>query len=127
MALDYAGFIAAFPEFENQTTYPQASFRFWQGIADIRLDASRWGALLDHGAQLFIAHNMVEQARNAANSGAAAGRVQGPTTAKTIDKLSKSQDATAVTIEEAGDWNSTTYGIQFYQLMLIVGSGGLQL
>ena len=120
MAFVFSDFAAAFPEFASA---PQPSFAFWQGIANLRLDVCRWGDLLDYGAMLFIAHNLAEQARNLKGSGA----VVGPTTAKSIDKLSKSMDVTAVTIAEAGDWNSTTYGIQFYQLMLMMGSGGMQL
>lgn len=125
MAFAYADFTAVFPEFANTATYPQASFTFWQSIANLRLDPCRWGPLLDHGAMLFVAHNLVEQARNA-KSPSATGAVQGPTASKTIDKLSKTQDVGVVTLAEAGDWNSTTYGIQFYQLMLIAGSGGRQ-
>lgn len=127
MSFTYTEFTAAFPEFKNDgaVIYSHGSFTFWQGIAAIRLDPCRWGDLLDHGAMLFIAHNMAVQARNTRTRGVA-GAVEGPTTAKSIDKLSKSQDVGSVTIEGAGDWNSTTYGIQFYQLMLMFGSGGLQ-
>ena len=128
MSFVYSDFTAAFPEFANTATYSQASFTFWQGIANARLNVCRWGDLLDQGAMLFIAHNMASQARNAkaAAKGQIVGAPSGPLTAKSIDKLSVSQDANAVTIEGAGDWNSTTYGVQFYQLMLIVGSGGQQ-
>ncbi len=120
MAFAYADFIAAFPAFSDATKYPQASFTFWLGVAGLRLDANRWGDYLDYGSQLFIAHNLATAGR------AGAGTVTGPTSAKSIDKLSKSMDVSAVTIEGAGDWNSTTYGIQFYQLMLMMGSGGMQ-
>ncbi|PTR06438.1 MULTISPECIES: DUF4054 domain-containing protein [unclassified Novosphingobium] len=129
MAFAYSDFIAAFPEFSDQTKYPEASFTFWQGIAALRLRADRWDALLDHGSMLFIAHNMAVQRKNAiaAAKGGAVGAIDGPTTAKSIDKLSKSQDVSAVTLEGAGDWNATTYGVQFWQLALMVGSGGRQL
>lgn len=129
MSFSFSDFTAAFPEFSDPLAYPQASFTFWQGIAALRLPADRWAELLDHGSMLFIAHNMAVQRRNAkaAAKGGAVGAIEGPTTAKSIDKLSKSQDASAVTLEGAGDWNSTTYGVQFWQLAQIVGAGGLQL
>lgn len=129
MSFTYSDFTAAFPEFSDATSYPQATFTFWQGIAALRLRADRWCELLDHGSMLFIAHNMAVQRRNAvaAAKGKAVGTVEGPATAKSIDKLSKSQDVTSVTLEGAGDWNSTTYGIQFWQLAQMVGSGGRQL
>lgn len=129
MSFSYSDFTAAFPEFSNTVAYPEASFSFWQGIAALRLPPDRWAELLDHGSMLFIAHNMAVQRRNAkaAAKGSALGQVEGPTTAKSIDKLSKSQDASAVTVEGAGDWNATTYGIQFWQLAQMIGAGGLQL
>lgn len=129
MAFAYSDFIAAFPEFSDAAKYPQASFTFWQGIAALRLRADRWCKLLDHGSMLFIAHNLVVQRRNAAAAakGKTVGSIEGPTTAKSIDKLSKSQDTSAVTLAEAGDWNASTYGVQFWQLAQMVGSGGRQL
>lgn len=130
MAFTYDQFIAAFPEFADQAVYPQGTFTFWQGIAALSLNACRWGALLDFGAQLFIAHNMLEQARAlqvAAMGGTSVGQVSGPVAAKSIDKISYAFNTDAVTIEGAGDWNNTNYGIRFYQLSLKLGSGGLQL
>lgn len=129
MSFTHDDFVAAFAEFADPSQFPDSSFTFWQGIAALRLRADRWCELLDHGSMLFIAHNMVVQRRNAkaAWNGGSLGTVEGPTTAKSIDKVSKSQDAAAVTIEGAGDWNATTYGIQFYQLAQIVGAGGRQL
>lgn len=130
MTVSYSSFIEAFPEFANPETYPPGTFLFWQGIAALRLNASRWGALLDFGAQLFVAHNMLEQARAlkvAESGGTSVGQVTGPLSAKAIDKISMAFNTDAVTVEGAGDWNATTYGIRFYQLALQLGSGGLQL
>lgn len=130
MAFTYSDFVGAFPEFTDTTTYPEGTFTFWQGIAVLRLNACRWGALLDFGAQLFIAHNMLEQARAlkvAEMGGISVGQVSGPVSAKAVDKLSYAFNTDAVTVEGAGDWNATTYGVRFYQLALMMGSGGLQL
>lgn len=130
MAFTYASFVEAFPEFADAGTYPPGTFTFWLGIAALRLNACRWGALLDFGAQLFVAHNMLAQARAlkvAAMGGTSVGQVSGPVSAKSVDKISYAFATGAVTIEEAGDWNATTYGVRFYQLALQLGSGGMQL
>lgn len=130
MAFTYGQFVESFPEFADPETYPPGTFEFWKGIATLSLNACRWGALLDFGAQLFIAHNMLEQARAlkvAANGGTSVGQVTGPLTAKAIDKISMAFNTDAVTLEGAGDWNATTYGVRFFQLARMIGSGGLQL
>lgn len=130
MAVTYAAFVEAFPEFADPETYPPGTFEFWKGIAALSLNASRWGALLDFGAQLFIAHNMTEQARAlkvAGTGGTTIGQVTGPLSAKAVDKISMAFNTDAVALEGAGDWNASTYGIRFYQRALMLGSGGLQL
>lgn len=130
MAVTYASFITSFPEFADTDTYPPGTFAFWQGVALLSLNACRWGALLDFGAQLFIAHNMLEQARAlkiVANGGTSVGQVTGPLAAKAVDKISMAFNTDAVTLEGAGDWNATTYGVRFFQLALMMGSGGMQL
>lgn len=130
MSFVYTDFTTAFPEFSNAATYPEGTFNFWQGIANLRLNVCRWGELLDHGAMLFIAHNMKEQAKSILNStlgtGTKIGEVSGPVSAKSIDKISFAFATDTVTVEGAGDFNSTSYGVQFFQLALMVGSGGMQ-
>jgi hypothetical protein len=128
MSFAYANFIAAFPEFSNATQFPQPTFAFWQTIANERLNVRRWGALLDTGAMIFNANNRARAATRAtaAAVGGIPGANEGPLTAKSVDKVSMSFDANAATIEGAGNYNLTTYGTQFYELMLIVGSGGQQ-
>lgn len=36
-------------------------------------------------------------------------------------------DVSGILITDAGHWNQTTWGVQFYQLMMMAGAGGIQL
>lgn len=92
------------------------------------LRAEVWGDDLDDGSMLYIAHNLVLARRNA--KGAATdnlGASAGPIASKGVGAVSVSYDVAAGTIEGAGAYNLTTYGVQFYQLMMMYGAGGVQL
>lgn len=96
------------------------------------LNECRWADLYDDGQMLFVAHYLVLYAREAeatsnGDDASFAGQVQGVETSKTVDKVSVSFDVSKVTLEDAGHWNMTTYGIQFFQLVQMVGMGGVQL
>jgi hypothetical protein len=122
-------FTANFPEFADADVYPATAFTFWYGIAGQLLDEDRWGTLLDVGAQLYVAHNLVLEARAQAQAafGAVPGETTGPISGKTVDKVSATY-AVAEAIEEGGgQFNLTTYGTRFFGLVLMMGSGGMQL
>ena len=57
-------FRADFPEFSNTTTYSDSLINFWLGIGVLRLNAGRWGALLNQGLELFTAHFISISAMN---------------------------------------------------------------
>jgi hypothetical protein len=118
-----------FPEFSDTTMYPDGSIDFWLSVADASLKEPLWAGLWDQGCELFAAHNIALGAMNqlTAESGGVPGTVKGPQTSKAVDKVSVSNDASAVTHMGAGHWNMTSYGIRFYQLARIVGAGGFQL
>jgi Protein of unknown function (DUF4054) len=124
--IDYAGFIAAFPEFSNPVPYPQASVTFWITQAGIQLNARRFGASLDLATMLFVAHNMVLGAQAAATAATATGIVgeaSGPVASKTVGPVSASYDTAAVAVAGAGFWNQTQYGQRLFQLMQAYCSG----
>lgn len=129
MTVTAASFRADFPEFASTTTYPDAMVSVWLAAAGNLLDAARWGALLDLGTELFIAHNLVLGARDqkAATNGGTGGAASGVMSSKSVDKVSVSYDTGAGTIEGAGAWNLTTYGVRYLQLARLVGAGGLQI
>lgn len=126
--MDIATFRQTFPEFASVSSYPDAQVTFWLNIAANRVNPTAWGELTDLGVSLFTAHNLVmaAQAAKTAGVGGAPGQVAAVQTAKSVDKVSASYDATSTTIEGAGNWNATNYGVRFWQYAEMMG-GGLQL
>jgi hypothetical protein len=123
-------FLVNFPEFAvDRSLYPNSKIQFWLDLAYRRLTAARWANLLDTGAQLYTAHNIVleAQALKAAQSGGIPGISTGPINSKSVDKVSVGYDTSAASMENAGDYNLTTYGIRYWKLVQIVGSGAVQI
>lgn len=118
-----------FPAFASQTTYPDSAINFWLLVATKRLDATRWADMLDVGTELFVAHNLTIDAQNAraVAAGGIAGQASGIVASKSVDKVSVAYDTGAVTYEEAGFYNLSSFGTRFWELMMIVGMGGAQL
>jgi hypothetical protein len=48
-------------------------------------------------------------------------------TSKSVDKVSMGYDSSATLNPDAGFWNNSRYGSEFYQLILMFGAGGRQL
>lgn len=124
--MDASTFKVIFPEF-TETSDP--AIDFWLGLAGVQLNVDRWSNLLDQGTALFVAHHLAISARDlaVASSGGIGGEVKGPLTQKSVDKVSASYDASSATYADAGFWNMTTYGLQYWNLLLMVGAGGIQL
>lgn len=122
---------ASFPEFSSIDDFPSPQFTFYLNFAAKRLDEQRWVDLYDEGITFFVLHYLVlaARAKDASDAGGAAalGKVKGLETSKAVDKVSVSYDVGSVSLSDAGHWNQTTYGIQFYQLVQLVGMGGIQL
>ena len=127
--LTESSFREAMPMFADVQKYPSAQFNYYLKLALKLLPESRWDDLLDDGYTFFIAHYLTLYARDMAfvDVGGIGGKVVGNETSKSIDGVSKSMDVSSVLNSDAGHWNQTTYGIQFYQLMMMVGAGGIQL
>lgn len=115
-----------FPEFGNVTTYPDSLITFWLTVSVSLLTPEIWCDLLNYGTELFVAHQLALSAQRqaAAAVGGVPGTAVGMTTAKAIDKVSTSFDTASVAIDNAGYYNLTSYGIQFWQLAQMVGSIG---
>jgi hypothetical protein len=125
-----AEFRAAFPQF-GEDLFPDARVVFYLALAGKRLPAERWVDMLPEGTGLFVAHYLtLERAAAKAADGTggidvAAGPVIG--SSKTVGGVSKAENragAAATGYMNAGQWNDTVYGKQFYELLLIVGAGG---
>ena len=93
------------------------------------VNATRWAELTNIGIELVTAHHLVLSARDqmAATVGGVPGVMTGPTSAKAIDKVSTSYDTGAATLENAGFWALSSYGIRFLTLARMMGAGGLQI
>ena len=128
MTITAAQFAIDFPEFANATTFPPASIDFWLNVASLTLNAQAWGALLDMGTELFVAHHMAIAARDqaAVSTGGMPGTQTGPTASKAVDKVSVSYDTASAAVNDAGFWNLTSYGTRFLFYSRMVGAGGLQ-
>jgi len=124
-----AQFRQDFPEFGNTTTYQDASVSFWMTIAVSMVNPDRWGVLTDQGIELVTAHHLAlaKRDQDASAAGGTPGEVKGPTSSKSVDKVSVSYDTGAVTLQDAGFWNLTTYGVRFLTIARAMGAGGLQL
>lgn len=126
--MDAAQFRTDFPEFSDTAAYPDSGVTYWLRIAGLLMDTLKWGDLYDVGTELFIAHNLVleRQAQKSAATGAVPGQSQGPTSSKTVDKVSVSYDTNAGIVKDAGHWNLTTYGTRYMGLVNMIGAGGMQ-
>jgi hypothetical protein len=127
--MDAATFRQTFPEFADTVEYPGAQIAFWIATGSKFLNAERFADIYDFALQLYTAHHLTIAKRNqlSAQAGGAPGTLNGPVASKTVDKVSVSYDTSAVTLADAGFWNATGYGVQFFQLVRMFGAGGIQL
>lgn len=127
MTVTVASFIQDFPEFSDASRFPIATINFYLNLAqDV---TASWADFADYGAQLYIAHNLVLESRAMQVSafGGQPGTLEPIITGKSVGGVSKTGELGPITIDGAGQWNSTNYGVRFYMLCQIVGAGGLQL
>lgn len=131
--MDIAAFRAAFPQFTD-TLVPDARVRFHLTVAGKLLPAARWGDLLTEGTGLYVAHMLTLElaARKSADGTGGAEAAAGPVTAetKTVGSMSRSVTragaaAQGTALANAGQYNATIYGQQFWQLVQAVGAGGM--
>lgn len=127
--LTESSFRESMPMFADVNAYPSSQFNFYLNYGVKLLPEKRWDDLLDEGLTFFVAHylTLYKRTMSAALIGADTGKVVGNETSKSVDSVSKSMDVSGVTLDDAGQWNQTTWGIQFLQLARMVGAGGVQL
>jgi len=118
-----------FPQFNNSTLYPDTQVQFRLNLADIQLDQNRLGRLFPYLVELFVAHYLTLQAgdNRSAALGRAGGSSSGIVSSKSVDKVSVSYDNASTLNPDAGFWNNTRYGAEFYQTICMFGAGGRQL
>lgn len=118
-----------FPEFADTTTYPDTQVTLWLTVGSNLVNACRWRELTTLGIELVAAHHLVLGRRDqqAALVGGVPGQMTGPLSSKAVDKVSAGYDTGAATIDDAGFWNLTTYGVRYATLARMMGAGGIQL
>lgn len=128
MSFTPSDFREEFAEFLDPGAYPDSQLNRIAARVSKLIDPCRWDEMYDYGVSLMVAHTLVLRTRAESKSyvGSIPGEVQGPLTAKAVDDVSGSYDASSVVIEGGGDWNLTTYGIEFLRLGKQFGAGGSQ-
>ncbi|MBD2816341.1 DUF4054 domain-containing protein [Xenorhabdus sp. Flor] len=119
-----------FPEFTDPARYPDAAIGFYLRQADTLLDQDKHGEQFVYLSELFTAH-YVELRGKAIAGAVVSGSVNsaggGIVSSKSVDKVSVSYDTSGVINPDAGFWNNTAYGREFYWWWATFGAGGRQL
>ena len=125
--VDIATFRAVFPEFGDAAKYPEAQVQYYLDFAVQSLRPEAWRNLLERGTGLFVAHYLAMSAISRA--GTVPGRGQlGIVASKSVGPASISYDNSAISAQaDAGHWALTSYGLMYWELMRMVGTGGWQL
>lgn len=118
-----------YPEFANETRYPDAIINRALRQADLTLDQNVQLDQFVFLAELFTAHytelggrTLAASAIGGVNSGGG-----GVLTSKSVDKVSASYDVSGIVDPDAGFWNNTGYGREFFWWWSMYGAGGRQL
>ncbi|MCE5304346.1 DUF4054 domain-containing protein [bacterium] len=128
MAFTILQFRTDFPEFASTSPeiFTDAQISFWSGIADLRLDSTRWGDLRDYGIELFTAHNLIlsKNDQAAIALGNYSGQANSLKSNKSVGDVSVGLDNQSIMEEKGGDYNLTRYGRLFLRLARQIGIGG---
>ncbi|MDE9571182.1 DUF4054 domain-containing protein [Xenorhabdus bovienii] len=116
-----------FPEFTDNTRYPDAAIHFYLGQADAVLDQDRHGDQFIYLAELFTAHYVELKGKAVASVSGVNTAGGGVVTSKSVDKVSVGYDTSGIINPDAGFWNNTAYGREFYWWWSMFGAGGRQL
>lgn len=129
MTVTTASFRGIFPEFASTATYPEPVVSFWLATAAQFVNPARWGDSTDLGISLWLAHQLVVAGKNAAavQAGGSPGQSAGVLTSKSAGGVSAGYDFSSVAEENAGFWNESTYGRQYFRLARLFGAGPLQI
>ncbi|NTA27403.1 DUF4054 domain-containing protein [Allorhizobium ampelinum] len=124
MAIQYADFITAFPEFSDITSFPEATVTFWLTQGYSQVSPRIFGNQYDFAVMLWTAHNLVYARRNikASSGSGVPGDGSGATTSKSVADVSVGY-STNTSIDGAGAWNATSYGQRYYTLIRALGTG----
>ncbi|HGJ5866263.1 MAG TPA: DUF4054 domain-containing protein [Arsenophonus nasoniae] len=119
-----------FPPFNDEVKFPDAQIQLRLNLADKLLSENVSGSdVFPYWVGLFVAHYLTLYAMDSRSlqAGGVGGSSSGVATSKSVDKVSVSYDNSFTLNPNAGFWNNTRYGAEFYQWVLMFGAGGRQL
>lgn len=124
-----ADFREGYPEFQDNVKYPDALISGWAQVATALVNPRAWKNQTCLAISLYIAHEITLAAQSvaAAKIGGTPGGQAGLVNTKTVGSVTVGYDVQSTVEKNAGWWNLTTYGKQFYRLLRIFGSGCVQL
>lgn len=123
--LTVAQFRVLFPNFTDDTTFPDATIQAWLDMAP--LDPCVWGSMYQLGMGLWVGHELTKFGPGGLASAAGAGNgVGGIVQSKSVDSVSLSYDNNIGTDPEAGQYNMTIYGRQFWSMLKYLPIGPIQ-
>lgn len=129
--VNFGAVIAAEPMVALQANVQQGANPFW-GPSSLTADTPPT-TLADFATEMWVAHQIVleKQAVDAARTGNDPGAKIGVVTNKSVNGASIGFDVSAITggklQENAGYYNQTVYGMRFWRLMRVRGSGPYQI
>jgi hypothetical protein len=129
LQLDIPKFRTQFPEFADSVKYPTQMIEFWAGLAEAQVRQSVWKTQWTMGVSLYTAHEITIAAQAALTGklGGTPGTFGGIANTKTVGSVTVGYDSQSTSEKDAGWYNKTTYGQQFYRLARLFGAGGIQL
>jgi hypothetical protein len=114
---DIAQFRLAFPEFADTARYPTAQITFQATLVGLQFQKGPFTDDVYSTMQsLYVAHLL------ALNPGAG-----GAVASKTVGSVSISYDTASSAYQNAGFFNQTNYGKQYWNLLMMFGAGCVQL
>lgn len=118
----------AFPQFDEER-FPDSKIDFRLGLADVLLSENKHGNMFVYLVQLFVAHYLTLDLKDQLESmaGGSGGSSNGIVASKSIHDVSVGYDASMSMNSDAGFWNLTRYGQEFWQYWIMFGFGGRQL
>lgn len=127
--MDIAQFRLDFPEFSDIVLYPDSMVNFWATLGEKINAIDRFGDVYNNLIELFVAHNLALQRRDIEESegGAIPGFTIGAANNKHVGSMSIGYDLKIGDINDAGWWNLTIYGKQYFYLMKLFTHGAYQL
>jgi len=121
-------FRANFPEFADPSVYPDSALQYWVTVACLLLNPSRWCDMLCVATELFVAHNLVLEAKTTqeALAGGWPGISKGMINSEFAGAVTVSYDTAEIAEVDGGNYNETVYGRRFLRLARMFGAGPIQ-